>query len=40
MTNAEFNLWYSEAQNDFDVGKILFRKKKYNSASFHFVQAA
>jgi HEPN domain-containing protein len=40
MTNDEFNLWFSEAQNDFDVGKILFRKKKYNAASFHFVQAA
>lgn len=33
-------MWFSEAQNDFNVGKILSKKKKYNAAVFHFVQAA
>ena len=39
MNEKDFNVWFSEAQNDFDVGKILIKEKKYNSASFNFVQA-
>ncbi|NVM54462.1 MAG: HEPN domain-containing protein [Candidatus Helarchaeota archaeon] len=40
MDQTDFELWFSEAQNDFDVGTILIKEKKYSAASFHFVQAA
>ncbi len=40
MARKEFDIWLSEAQEDFAVGKILFKTKKYNAASFHFVQTA
>jgi HEPN domain-containing protein len=40
MNLKEFDEWYLEAQNDFEVGKILIKSRKFNSAAFHFDQSA
>ena len=40
MDQKKFDLWFSEAENDFEIGTILFNAQKYNAAVFHFVQAA
>ena len=40
MDQKNYELWIAEAETDFKVGKILIKKKKYNIACFHFVQAA
>jgi len=40
MDQKKYELWFSEAENDLEIGTILFNAKKYNAAIFHFVQAA
>lgn len=40
MDQKKFELWFSEAENDFEIGTILSNAQKYNAAVFFFVQAA
>ncbi len=40
MNQKDFDIWFAEALNDFEVGKILIKSKKFNAAIFYFVQAA
>lgn len=40
MSKENFEIWFLEAENDFQAGDILLKSKKYNIAVFHFVQAA
>lgn len=40
MDQIKYKLWFSETENDLEIGNILFDAKKYNAAVFHFVQAA
>lgn len=35
-----FEIWIAEADNDFEMAEILRKKKKYNGAVFHYVQAS
>ena len=40
MEEKRFSLWFAEATNDLDGGKILLKAKRYNLAVFIFTQAA
>jgi HEPN domain-containing protein len=40
MDQNQFELWFSEAENDFETGEILINSYKYNNAVFNFIQAA
>ena len=40
MEEKRFSLWFAEATNDYDGGKVLLKAKRYNLAVFIFTQAA
>lgn len=40
MDRKKFDIWFEEANNDFEMGEILFNSRKFNGAVFHFIQAA
>lgn len=40
MDRKKFDLWFAEAQNDFEMGNILLKSHKYNGAVFYFIQSA
>ena len=35
---SPFDLWYAEANNDFEMGDILFNAGKYNGSVFYYIQ--
>ena len=40
MDLALFDLWYAEANNDFEMGDILFNAGKYNGSVFYYIQVS
>ena len=40
MNEKNFEIWFSEAKNDFEIANILLNSQKFNGAVFHFCQAA
>ncbi|MBD3195985.1 MAG: HEPN domain-containing protein [Candidatus Lokiarchaeota archaeon] len=40
MTREISYKWLEEAENDFEMGEILLKSKKFNGAVFHYQQAA
>ncbi len=35
MDKKRFDPWFAEANNDFEIGNILFNARKYNGAVFY-----